>query len=159
MCGRAQTVPRASAGTLSSGMRRVALLALCACDRVLGLGSVVAADAFDSHAPFFDTRADVACPPIGMTPSYGLHLNEVVEQPCFFYSTSTIGTALAECFDATGNRLTATGRIDEPLSPAIGFADGTVAFETVAISPEGDFPVAAVSGGAPPPPPRTCALP
>jgi hypothetical protein len=114
------------------------LLALCACNRVLGLGDVGVRDAH-----FFDGLVDAQpyCPTtLGVVPRFSPVFHEVIDQDCYDYTTATSANlALAVCRVANVTAIY-QGPIDGELAPAQGLPMTTTRLQwfDVRISPEGD---------------------
>jgi hypothetical protein len=78
------------------------LLALCACNRILGL------DDLGVRAPYIDAPLDAQpyCPPFGTPPRFSPVLHEVIDQRCVGYETSAT-IVVAECTGNTGTEIAA----------------------------------------------------
>ena len=124
-----------------------ALLALCACDRLLGLHANAPADASD--AAFFDGPISYTCPPIGTTPSYYTDLRQVVAQQCDRYAASSSGLALARCVDASGDYVVMTGMIDQMLAAPTGIADPTTFLVGATIGADDTAVITVITNGTP----------
>jgi hypothetical protein len=75
---------------------RVALLvALCGCNRILGLGDVLARDAAPPDGPF-------ACPAIGITPPFSTLIHQALDQNCPDYVRVSSGLAIGTCTTDVG---------------------------------------------------------
>lgn len=110
------------------------LLALCACNHVLGLSEVEPRD-----ARLFDSLPDAqpTCPTTtGIVPRFSTTLHQVIDQPCSGYQTSA-SVAVAIC---TTSAIVSQGPIDMPLQPIpeIPPAANGHLWQNVRISPEGD---------------------
>jgi hypothetical protein len=113
------------------------LLALCACNRVLGLGDVGVRDAhfFDG----IDTQA--YCPSaVDVAPQFSPVLHQIIGQDCESYQIGAAGFAIAYC--QTGTDIAVVqGQIDEPLrTQAVGIpaASADHSWGGLRLSPEGD---------------------
>src|SRR5512140_17236 len=115
---------------------RVFLLALCACNRVFGLGDVESRD-----ARLFDSLPDAqpTCPTTtGVVPRFSPILHQVIDQDCFEYQTSE-SFAVAMCRSNLTSAVS-QGPIDTPLQPIAEIppvASGHL-WQNVRVSPEGD---------------------
>jgi hypothetical protein len=119
------------------------LFALAACDRALNLGATAAAD---GALVFFDAPTTTGCPPPGVTPRYTHALVQDFEQQCVSYTVSTtLGIAVAVCFDATGQQFTAEGPLDQPLVAADGLDDPLCQTFDAQIGADGTVSVTCIS--------------
>jgi hypothetical protein len=109
------------------------VLALCACNRVLGLGDVGVRD-----AQLFDGLADAQpyCPALGDAPTFSATFHQIIDENCHYYTTSSAGLALALCAGEMSQ-----GPTDAKLVLAQGFPANTISISQAnpRISPEGDI--------------------
>src|SRR5258708_5638643 len=91
------------------------VLALCACNRILGLGDL------DVRDPHFDALVDAQpyCPPFGTLPRFSPVLREYVDENCAGYETSAT-VAVASCTYDTLGTVVAQGPIGQLLTPITG---------------------------------------
>jgi hypothetical protein len=109
------------------------LLALCACNRVLGLDGVGVRD-----ARFFDGLGDAqpVCPTmLGVVPQFSATIHQIIDQPCRDYTIGG-GIAVAWCSGSISQ-----GPVDGTLVPALGgFPAPTMStdLDNPRLAPEGD---------------------
>jgi hypothetical protein len=112
------------------------LLALCACNRILGLDDVGIRDA-RVDGP---SDAQPYCPTMtGVVPRFSTILRQVIDQDCNGYQTSAT-VAVASCAYPVGTAIS-QGQIDQPLEPIPGLPALPTAhvYLDQRISPEGDI--------------------
>jgi hypothetical protein len=112
------------------------LLALCACNRVLGVTDVDRTD-----ARLFDALPDAQpyCPTTtGVVPRFSTTLHQVIDQYCLEYETSA-SFAIAMCQSPLGT-VVSQGPLDMPLQPITGLPAlvPNHLWQNPRISPEGD---------------------
>jgi hypothetical protein len=111
---------------------RLALVALCGCNSVLGVHST---EKRDAAMPYYDAPFDApfACPPLGTAPRFTNVLRQAVFQDCTDYTTSAAaGLAVASCSNAIS-----AGPIDMPLTVIVPLST-SVQYYRPRLSPEGD---------------------
>jgi hypothetical protein len=114
------------------------LLALCSCNRVLGLDETRAVD-----AAFFDTPTDAAfaCPPLGTVPVFTEMFHQSITQECRNFTIASSGRALATC-NGPGGSIIMESTPDGTMVPAVGF---TAQQTQPRISGAGDLAIATAS--------------
>ena len=115
------------------------MLALCACNQVLGSDPVRVVDAH-----YFDAPIDgpTHCPATGMTPVFSPQLHGAIAQDCHGYEISSDrGTAIAQCYVTSSALGIFEGPQDEQLTQVstLPTSDDNTQFEDARLSPEGDL--------------------
>src|SRR5512140_1317532 len=112
-------------------MRLVAgVVALCACNQVLGLHGVSERDATPIDAPF-------ACPPIGTAPRFSPLIHQYSSQNCFGLVRLSSGFAMASCETPNFLAQVSESHDDGPLEPTNLVSTPSSEFDRPRPSPDG----------------------
>jgi hypothetical protein len=121
-------------------MWAVALVALAACNQVLGLD-----DLHDRTAPI---DAPFACPPIGTTPVFSPIIHQSFVELCYEYARFSTGLAVGMCkVGLSGAYLASQGMGDGPLTPIPGL---DFVYDDPRPTPDGTLMLAVHNAGAAP---------